>query len=343
MALDHTSPNPAIVLDLIEAFRRSKSMFAAVELGIFDSLESGPHTPETLATNLNLNPDALGRLLTVCVGLGLLSFEGGAYHNTPAASAYLVAQSPRQLTGYIRYSNDVMWKMWGNLEGAIREGTHRWKETYGWDEPIFSSFFRTPEAKREFLMGMHGFGVLSSPAVANALDFSRFAHLADLGGATGHLAVAMCRRYPNLKATVFDLPTAVPLAHEIVSETEVAERITIVGGDFFQDELPNADLYALGRIVHDWSPTKIGVLLRKIFAALPPGGGLLICEKILNDDQCGPSWAQSQHLNMLLVTEGRERTLSEYDALLMEVGFTQVQACRTGTPIDAILAIKPMN
>jgi acetylserotonin N-methyltransferase len=341
LARDVTPADPGTVLELLEAFRRSKIMFTGVSLGIFDALEDGPATSATLADSLGCDPSAIGRLLDSLVGLGLVGRDGDTYANTAQASVYLTSTSPDRMTGYVNYSNRVMWPMWGNLEGAIREGSHRWRETYGWDGPIFSSIFKDSDAMREFLMGMHGFGMLTSPKIVNAIDLSRFERLVDLGGATGHLAIAACRRYPNLRATVFDLPVAVPLANEIVGATEVSDRVEVVGGDFFVDDLPPADLYSLGRIVHDWSEEKIGILLAKIFAALPSGGGLVVAEKIINDSRSGPRWAQLQDLNMLIVTEGRERTLAEYETLLTGVGFAEVTACRTDMPLDIILAIKP--
>jgi acetylserotonin N-methyltransferase len=333
-------PDPSVVLDLIEAFRRSKTMFAAVSLGVFDALADGPSTLGALASQLKADPGALERLLDACVGLRLLLRTGGEYENTPAATAYLASNSPRRLTGYIHYSNDAMWKLWANLEDAVREGTHRWKQTFGWDGPIFSHFFRSDEAKREFLMGMHGFGMISSPHVVSAFDLGRFRTLVDLGGATGHLAIAACRRFPNLQAVVFDLPDAVPLAEEIVAASPVAGQIRIVAGDFFVDPLPPGDLFTLGRIVHDWSEQKIDQLLARIHERLPAAGALLIAEKLLDDDKSGPRWSQMQNLNMLICTEGKERTLAEYEILLRRAGFTEVSGCRTSSPIDAILAIK---
>ena len=172
--------------------------------------------------------------------------------------------SPRRFTGYINYSNSVLWKLWGNLEDAVREGTNRWKQTYGWDgQRRFDHFFHTPDALREFLMGMNGFGVLSSPVVVNAVDLGRFRKLIDLGGATGHLAIAACQRYEELQAVVFDLPAALPLAQEMIAASSVANRVSVAGGDFFVDELPEGDLIALGRIIHDWSEEKIHRLLRR--------------------------------------------------------------------------------
>ena len=340
MAKDITKPDPTNVLDLLFAFRKSKAMFDAVSLGVFDALVKGPKSAKTLAGEIGADPAALEQLLNACVGLELLSWSSSGYANTPAATAYLTSESPDRMTGYISYSNDVMWKLWANLKDAVREGTNRWKQTYGWDGPLFSHFFRTDQSRREFLMGMHGFGRISSPHVASAFDLSRFRRFVDLGGATGHLAIAACERYPQLRGVVFDLPESIPLAQEIVAESSVAGRITFVPGDFFKDTLPEGDVIALGRILHDWTEEKVLRLLGRIYERLPAGGAVLIAEKLLDENKTGPSWAQMQSLNMLVCTEGKERTLSEYERLLDQVGFRDVQGCRTASPLDAVLASK---
>lgn len=285
-------------------------MFAAVGLGVFDGKRPAEYKE-------------LPCLLEACVALGLLAKHGQEYVNTPEADKYLRADSPDTMAGYIRYSNNVLYPMWGHLEDALREGTHRWKQTFGLDGPIFSHFFRTEEAMREFLLGMHGFGQLSSPAVVAAFDFGRFQHFVDLGGASGHLAEAAKKRYPHLRTTVFDLPVVARIFPHVVA------------GDFFVDPLPAADLYALSRILHDWSEEKIARLLTKIYQALPPGGGLLVAEKLLENVP-----AHMQSLNMLIVTEGRERSAEEYAEILKSAGFASVESRRTGAPLDATLAIK---
>ena len=333
-------PDPAPVLELIEAFRRSKTMFAAVSLGVFEALAGGPRSAADLAGDLGADAGALRRLLDACVGLRLLERDETRYMNSATAAAYLTQASPSRLTGYIRYSNDVLWKLWGALEDAVREGTHRWTQVYGWEGPLFSHFFRTEAAKREFLMGMHGFGVITSPHVVRAFDLRRFRRFVDLGGATGHLAIAACECYPQLSGLVFDLPEAVDLAREVVAASPVRGRIEVVAGDFFVDPLPQGDLFALGRILHDWPEDKIAALLARIYSALPTGGALLVAEKLLLDDASGPSWAQMQDLNMLTCAEGRERTLAEYEALLRQAGFDEVSGCRTSAPLDAVLALK---
>ena len=45
-----------------------------------------------------------------------------------------------------------------------------------------------------------------------------------------------------------------------------------------------------------------------------------------------------QSLNMLVVTEGRERSLGEYRQLLTRAGFHNMEGRRTGLALDAILA-----
>ncbi len=303
---------PDNILELIDAFRRSKTMFVAVKLGIFDGAR----------------PDdckALPRLLDACVALGLLEKHAGAYVNTAQSDKYLRSDSPDSLTGYIRYSDEALFPMWAHLEDAVRGGTPRWNQTFGVEGGIFSGFFRTDEAKRDFLNGMHGFGRLSSPAVAAAFDLSGFHRLIDLGGASGHLAEAVREQYPQMQAHVFDLP-------------EVAKLYPgTIAGDFFSDPLPEADLYSVGRILHDWSDEKIHRLLARIFAALREGAGLLIAEKLLTPENVP---AHMQSLNMLVGTEGRERSAAEYEALLRAAGFSKVESRVTGAYLDSMLAIK---
>jgi acetylserotonin N-methyltransferase len=333
-------PSPQPVLDLIEAFRRSKTMFAAVSMGVFDALQEGPASAAELAERLSANAEAIGRLLDGCAALGLLHKRGTLYENDAAAETYLCSGSAHSLRGYVRYSDAALYGMWGHLEDAVREGTHRWKQSFGLEGPIFSAFFRTDEAMRDFLMGMHGFGILTSPLVVGAFDLGRFRRLVDLGGATGHLAIAACERYGGLHAVVFDLERATALAREQVAKSPARERIEVEAGDFFDDELPAADLYYVGRILHDWAEDQIERLLQRIFERLPAGGALLIGEKLLEEDGVGPLSANLQSLNMLIVTEGRERSLGQYTALLRRAGFGTVEGRRTGAALDAILAVK---
>ena len=293
-----------------------------------------------LANDLELNPDALERLLDACVGLKLLNYHGGLYENTDVATAYLWSESPLRLTGYINSSNEVFWKLWEHLEEAIREGSHRWKAAFNLDGCYWDSLFKTPHDKEEFLIGMHGFGQITSPKLVRAFNLNDYETLVDLGGGTGHFAIAACEYYPNLSAKVFEVAKALPLAKRTIDASPVRDRIEVIEGDFFEDDLPKADLYCLARILHDWPADRILALLRRISERMKPEGALLIAEKLLSEDRSGPSWAQMQNLNMLVITEGKERTFAQYRALLSEVGFDRVRAAVTDSPLDCILAEK---
>jgi acetylserotonin N-methyltransferase len=335
-----TNADPSIVIDLIDAFRRSKAMFTAVALGLFDRLAEGPNELHALAGLTGTNPDALERLLDACVAMQLLSKQDGLYGNLPVADTYLRRSSPNTLSGYILYSNRALYPLWGHLEDAVRDGRNRWDQTFGRRGALFDHFFETEEAKRDFVAGMHGFGLLSSPLVAQAFDLSRFRRVVDLGGATGHLTVELCKKWPGLRGVVFDLPAVADIARDYIGRSPVADHIEVIAGNFFEDPLPEADLFSAGRILHDWSEANIHRLLSKVYNRLPRGGAFLIAERLLNDDKTGPLGSLLQSLNMLVCTEGKERTLAEYELMLREVGFAEVHGHKTGGGVDAVLAVK---
>uniref|UniRef100_A0A8C9J7Y3 Acetylserotonin O-methyltransferase n=1 Tax=Panthera tigris altaica TaxID=74533 RepID=A0A8C9J7Y3_PANTA len=107
--------------------------------------------------------------------------------------------------------------------------------------------------------------------------------------------------------------------------------------DFFEDPLPEAELYILARVLHDWSDGRCARLLARIRRACKPGGAVLVIESLLDADGRGPLTTQLYSLNMLVQTEGRERTPAQYLALLGPAGFRDVQYRRTGGLYDAIL------
>ncbi len=339
---NNTLPDPTPVLSLIDAFRSSKVMFVAVSLGVFDSLQRDPGPATRLAAEFQAQSEPMERLLDACVGLGLLTRQERIYKNAPVASTYLCRDTPTTLAGYILYSDKVLFQLWSHLENAIRQGGPQWEQAFHQEGGIFDHFFRTEEATKSFLQGMHGLGALSSPLVVSAFDISRFQTFVDLGGATGHLAIAACERYPALQAIIFDLPRVIDAVRHQVSMSPVAARIELRKGDFFcSAELPEADLFGLGRILHDWPDNKVSALLQAIHSHLPSGGGILLAEKLVNADKTGPIAAQLQSLNMLVCTEGRERTLAEFQALLESAGFVRVRGSVTGAPLDAVFAEKP--
>jgi acetylserotonin O-methyltransferase len=334
-------PEIAGIIELIDGFKASKAMFTAVSLGIFDRLHQTSATCAELAGDLGCAEHALERLLGFCVAKDLLQQdEGGRWSNTAASERYLRIESPDTLAGYVLCADRMQFRLWAHLEDAVREGTNRWEQEFGRKDGVFDHFFKTNEDKEIFLRGMDGFGRISSPLAVAAFDLSRYSRMVDLGGATGHLVIAACRRYPQMTACVFDLPAVTPVARRAIAEAGLANRIGTVDGDFFKDDLPDADIYGFGRILHDWSDEQVRFLLKKTYDSLPAGGAVMICEHILNERKDGPATALLQSMNMLVVAEGRERSATEYEALVREAGFSSFQLQVTGGPVDAMLAGK---
>ena len=200
--------------------------------------------------------------------------------------SYLTREQPANAHRLHRVLRYRALSMWEHLDDAVREGTHRWRQTFDIEGPIFSHFFRTEEAMRTFMRGMHGFGLLSSPQVVEAFDLSGFRRMVDLGGGTGHLVIAACERYPELRGAVFDLPRVMPIAREDVELHRRQNAHRTAGRRFLRRRsargrsvLPSAAFCTTGR------KRRSMLLLRKVYAALPPGGALLIVERLLDDDK----------------------------------------------------------
>lgn len=165
------------------------------------------------------------------------------------------------------------------------------------------------------------------------MDLSKYRRVMDVGGGSGAYCIEAVRHFPHLRAAVFDLPIALEVASRNIAEAGFSDRIETLPGDFFQDELPKgADLILLSMILHDWPQEKNIPVLRKCFDALEPGGSIIVSELMMDDDKTGPLSAAMMSLTMMIDTEGRNYTWSEYTEWLKEVGFTEVNRIPIQSP-----------
>uniref|UniRef100_UPI00398F7F3B probable bifunctional dTTP/UTP pyrophosphatase/methyltransferase protein n=1 Tax=Pristiophorus japonicus TaxID=55135 RepID=UPI00398F7F3B len=155
---------------------------------------------------------------------------------------------------------------------------------------------------------------------------------------TGVLAYEITNAYQDMTVIVFDLPQV--LEKHFQPQSQNLGRISFRKGNFFTDDLPEAELYILLNILHYWTEDKVNLLLSRLSQACKPGCGLLLAELVLYDRKTKPSGAVLQSLNMLMQSEGKERSGSEYRKLLHKHGFVNVQIKHAGTFLDAILCIK---
>ncbi|XP_019486549.1 PREDICTED: acetylserotonin O-methyltransferase [Hipposideros armiger] len=327
-------------------FHSLEVLFAACELGVFDLLAEAPEPLGSAAVAARLGASARGTqlLLDACVSLKLLEAEtrGGQalYENTELASTYLARSSPKSQHHMLLYLGRTTYLCWGHLAQAVREGKNQYLKAFGVpSEELFTAIYRSEGERLQFMRGLQAVWSVHGRRVMAAFDLSPFPVVCDLGGCAGALAKECVSLYPACHVTIFDIPEVVRTArkHFLFGEEE---PISFREGDFFRDPLPEADLYILARVLHDWADDKCAQLLARIGHVCKPGGGVLVIESLLDADGRGPLTTQLYSLNMLTQTEGQERTPAQYCALLASAGFPDVQCKRTGGPYDAILARK---
>ncbi|XP_066542807.1 acetylserotonin O-methyltransferase [Hoplias malabaricus] len=340
---------PKKILEYMEGYLVSKTLFTACELGVFDLLQDSerPLSAAEVSKCLDTSEDGMDRLLSACAGLELLNTQPNThgqktvvYSNTQMSSVFLTKSSPRSLFHSIDYNSNTMYLCWHYLTHAVREGRNQYEKAFGVSsKDLFEAMYRSEEEMLKFMQLMNSIWNICGKDVVTTFDLSSFKSVYDLGGCSGALARQCVQHYPDCTVTIFDLPRVVQMCQEqFISSGD--EQIRFHEGDFFKDTLPEADLYILARILHDWTNERSLELLTKIHKSCRAGGGVLLVEALLSEDNRGPLTAQLYSLNMLVQTEGRERKGSEYAALLTTAGFTSVNIHRTGKIYDSILALK---
>ncbi|XP_072542276.1 probable bifunctional dTTP/UTP pyrophosphatase/methyltransferase protein isoform X2 [Salminus brasiliensis] len=337
---------PHHIVDLLDGFKASKTLFTASKLGVFDALsDSEGLTVEEVADRIKASVLGTERLLDAAVSLGLLCRlrleNNTVFRNTDQASRFLVSDSPLSLHGYILHCNDLVWPLFTHLESAVREGTNQYERAFGKKtENLFQDgYFKKDDVKMRFMNAMHSIAKVTGRDVATAFDLSGFKTVCDVGGCTGAMAYEFTKAHPGLSVIVFDLPPVIEMTSHFQPK-EQDDRVSFIAGDFFKDDLPKADLYILARILHDWSDDKVHELLSKLSKACTPGCAVLLAETVLDEAKPQASRAYMQSLNMLVQTEGRERSSARYRQLLEAHGFSQIRVCHTRNFLDAILAFR---
>ncbi|KAB5577031.1 hypothetical protein PHYPO_G00205310 [Pangasianodon hypophthalmus] len=333
---------PHSIVELLDGFKASKTLFTASKLGVFDVLSDSGLTVEEVANRINASVLGTEKLLDAAVSLGLLHKlkceDKPVYRNTEQARQFLVSDSPLSLHAYILHCNDMIWPLFTHLESAVREGTNQQERAFGKkSENVFQDvYFKKDEVTLRFMNAMHSIAKVTGRDVATAFDLSHFRTACDVGGCTGAMAYEFTKAHPELSVIVFDLPAVIEMKSHFQSK-EQDGRVSFVAGDFFKDDLPKADLYILARILHDWSDEKVHELLSKLSKSCTPGCGLLLSEILLDEERTRPSRALLQALSM---TEGRQRSAAEYSNLLKKHGFSPVHTRYTNNLLDAMLFVK---
>jgi SAM-dependent methyltransferase len=323
---------PAPLMEIANGFRIAKVLSVALEMGLFTKLSGTQGTTvEELAADAGISVRPAKMMLVAAASLGLLDKRDGRYHNSELSEEFLVVGKKYFFGDLVRFVDRREYEGWGKLEEAVRGN-----RPTTWDPDAADTVF-LPEDQQMlglFWRALFSAATFTARSLALSVDFSRFRRLLDVGGGSGAFSIELCRRHPGLAATVFDQPFVCEMADKNIAEADLTDRVDSHSGDFFTERLPSGrDAILLSDILHDWSPEQNLAILKNCYAALEPGGTLVVSEAFVNDEGTGPVGGALASINMLIETvDGANYSRAEYEELLTQAGFRDLR--RVGLVLD---------
>jgi bacteriochlorophyll C20 methyltransferase len=294
---------------------------AAYDLGLFDAMAGGPRTLTDLAKVTGSVPARLERLLITMAQVGLARAVEDGWGLTAFAEQFFTApEQHRNMTmlPFISYMVDLIQSYYANLADVTR------------GKLDFTSHVPHPPRTVEdsiFYETIHRSNihfVLKFLRDEAQLDGVR--QLVDVGGGIGDIAAALCTKYPELAVTLINLPTALDLVRENVAAKGLGERITPTAVDMYREPYPKGDAVLFARILYPMNRQFCTMLLQKAYAALEPGGRVLILDMVISD----PAKPNYDYLTHYLCGIGMNFSVLEfkdhaiYPELLRELGFRDI-------------------
>ncbi len=324
---------PSDLLNLAAGYQKSQTLFSFVELEIPEILENEKLNAADVARRVKIHPLAAERFLNACVSVGLLKKEGEFYSNTGFTEKFLVKENEFYLGGQMRRYQKRSYPQWENLTEHLKN----WK--YG------ETAEENPDAEDQGADAMaeqHNLALLHGRKLAENFDFSKFKNLLDIGGGTGAMSIALCEKFPHLKATVFDLPENIQQSREFVSQSGLNNRIECVAGDLTEDALPDDfDIALLANLLAAFDAETNKKLFKRIYEKLPDGGACLVSGWMLDENKLAPE------ISVLFCLEDIcwnapdvERDFAVYKNWLEDAGFQNIKVKTYFEPTKLISAGK---
>ena len=328
-------------MQLGTGFWASKTLLSAVELGLFSELaSSGPLDAEALRERLDLHPRSARDFFDALVALGMLEREDGLYRNTADTDLFLDRAKPSYMGGLLEMLNARLFGFWNSLTEGLRTGEPQNEAKTG-DGNLFEAIYSNPDLLRGFARAMSASSFGAAQAMAATFPWDRYKTVIDIGCAEGCVPVQVALAHGHMSGGGFDLPVLEPLFDDYVAAAGLSDRLDFYPGDFFADELPNADVLVMGRILHDWDMDEKRRLLDKAYAALPQGGALIVYEAIIDDDRRENAFGLLMSLNMLIETPGGfDFTGADCRRWMSEAGFSETDVKHLGGPTSMVVGIK---
>lgn len=335
---------PRALRDAIDGFMASRVLFTCEETGLFELLSSGDGRTAAEAAELRgLHPDATARLLAASTSLGLtVKLDGGRYAVPPALRPYLSRSGERHLGAWLGHLASVTARSFELLPDAVRTGELQLPRVLGMpQETFFRALYADKDRVAGFADSMWSLGFDSSIELARQGPLPAHGLLVDAGGGSGSFAIAAALEHPGLSVIVVDRPELEASFARMVEKYGVTRRARFLAADLFQDDLPDADAYALGYVLSDWSEKAGTRLIERARDRLRPGGWLFVLERLFDDSGIGPRATALMDLCMLLETHGRHRTARAYREWIERVGFVGVRVIRSSGDKHMVCGSKP--
>lgn len=267
---DFLAAHPATrtLFDPLLPVLQARALMAAVRLGIIKAIGTEVCASDDLASTLALDSDTLELLLRVLACAGYLAAEEDGFRLTPLALASLASGSQANLSGWLEH-NYVHWRTIARLEEVLRSGRSTDAHESLANEAEWGAYQQALlETARP-----------AAPWVAAQVPVPEGAsRLLDIGGSHGLYGAAICRAHPPLHAEVLELPAALATARRLARREGIDDVVTHRAGHALTTDLGrgSVEVIFLGNLIHHFSVTANRKLLRRIAAALRPGGTVAI-------------------------------------------------------------------
>jgi hypothetical protein len=321
------------LMRLASGHAEARIIQVAVEIGVFETLADRQMPAPNVAETLGADTRAMTLLMNALAALQLLKKNGDRFALAGVARKYLLRSSNEYLGGMILFES-WSWDWWANLAVAVRSGgPARAPDMYQGDPKETETFIGAMDS----LVKARG----DAEALANAIDWHRASELLDVGSGPATYPIALCRRFPHLHATVFDLPGTLQLTDRYVRQAGMAERIRLIAGDYRKDSIPGAyDIVFLSNVIHGEGHDENESLVGKLVSNLKSGGEMIIKDHILDDSGTSPPVGAIFSLLMLLTTAaGRCYSFSEIKRWMDKAGLLNARRVDLPPPLTSSLVI----
>jgi len=311
---------------------------AIAHLDFFTWLGKHPSTLGAICAHLGLHPRPVDVMLTLFTAMKLTTTAGGCFHVTLRAREHLVKGSPWYLAPYYAALKDRPQTL--DMLKVLRTGKPANWGSY--DADAWAQAMEKPEFAEQFTAAMDCRGVYLGQALAKKLDLTERKAVLDIAGGSGIYACSLVTHHSHLRATVFEKSPVDRIAREAVARQGCGESVQVVAGDMFADPLPGGfDVHLISNVLHDWDQPVVRDLLARSFAALEPGGLMIVHDAHINTDKTGPLPVAQYSCLLMHSTEGKCYSLAEMRTFFNDTGFEWLDFQPTAADRSFIAATKP--